>query len=116
MRADGSVRDVGQIGTLLGFISDVSLTETRFRLKPGDTLLLYTDGATEARRPAGGGTAERPFFGEEALVRALADSRGRSAQAIIRHLGQLLADHTAHWASDDTALLALRVPTGLEAD
>jgi serine phosphatase RsbU (regulator of sigma subunit) len=116
LRADGSVTDVGQIGTLLGFIPDVRLTETRFRLKPGDTLLLYTDGATEARRPEGDGTAERPFFGEEALVRALADSRGRSAQAIIRHLGQLLADHTAHWASDDTALLALRVPTDPKAD
>jgi serine phosphatase RsbU (regulator of sigma subunit) len=115
LRADGRVTDVGQIGTLLGFTSDVSLTETRFRLKPGDTLLLYTDGATEARRPAGDGTAERPFFGEEALVRALADGRGQSAQAIIRHLGQLLADHTAHWASDDNALLALRVPAGLEA-
>jgi serine phosphatase RsbU (regulator of sigma subunit) len=115
MRADGRVTDVGQIGTLLGFTSDVRLTETRFGLKPGDTLLLYTDGATEARRPAGDGTAERPFFGEEALVRALADGRGRSAQEIIRHLGQLLADHTAHWASDDTALLALRVPAGPEA-
>jgi serine phosphatase RsbU (regulator of sigma subunit) len=116
LRADGTVREIGQTGTLLGFTSDVRLTEARFQLKPGDTLLLYTDGATEARRPAGDGSAERPFFGEEALVRALADSRGHSAQAIIRHLGQLLADHTAHWASDDTALLALRVPTGLEAD
>lgn len=110
LRADGLVRDIGPIGTLLGIVSDVRLTETRFRLEPGDTLLLYTDGATEARRPRG--PSERPFFGDEALARALADCRGRSAQAIIRHLGMILAEHTAHWASDDTALLALRIPPG----
>jgi serine phosphatase RsbU (regulator of sigma subunit) len=115
MRADGTVKSVGQIGTLLGFTSDVRLTETRFRLNPGETLLLYTDGATEARRPAGDGSVERPFFGDQALAQALADRRGQSADSVIRHLGQLLAEHTAHWASDDTALLALRVPPGPEA-
>jgi hypothetical protein len=42
----------------------------------------------------------------------VADCRGQSADAIIGHLGRILAEHTANWASDDTALLALRVPAG----
>jgi serine phosphatase RsbU (regulator of sigma subunit) len=116
LRADGVVRDIGQGGTLLGVFPDVILTETRFRLGPGDALLLYTDGAIEARRRRVEESAERPLFGEEALARALTDCRGLSAQSIVRHLGTILADHTAHWASDDTALLALRVPTGPDAD
>lgn len=116
LRADGRVSGIGPVGTLLGIVSDITLTETRFRLKPGDTLLLYTDGATEARRPLGDENAERPFFGEEALARALGDCRGQSADAIVRQLGRILADHTDHWASDDTALLALRVPTARQTD
>jgi serine phosphatase RsbU (regulator of sigma subunit) len=115
MRADGSIRDIGRVGTLLGMTADLALTEVPFRLKPGDTLLLYTDGATEARPPGHGLDGDRPFFGDQALAQALADCRGQSADAVIRHLGRLLAEHTAHWASDDTALLALRVPAGPEA-
>ena len=110
LRADGRVSAIGPVGTLLGIVSDITLTETRFRLTPGDTLLLYTDGATEARPPRREHAAERPFFGEQALARALADCRGQRADAIVSHLGQILADYTANWASDDTALLALRVP------
>jgi hypothetical protein len=32
------------------------------------------------------------------------------ASATIRHISQALARHTSDWASDDTALLVLRVP------
>lgn len=46
-------------GTLLGVVEHVRLVDVRFRLGPGDLLLLYTDGACEARlapahRPASG--------------------------------------------------------------
>jgi serine phosphatase RsbU (regulator of sigma subunit) len=116
LQADGLVRELGQPGMMLGIFSDITLTETRFQLKPGDTLLLYTDGVTEARHPRQDETAERPLFGEQALAQALADCSGQSAQAVIRHLGQILDDYTAHWASDDTALLALRVLTAPPAD
>jgi hypothetical protein len=34
---------------------------------PGDTLLLYTDGATEAREQLSSPEAARPLFGEDAL-------------------------------------------------
>jgi serine phosphatase RsbU (regulator of sigma subunit) len=108
LRADGRVREIDRHGSLLGIFPDVSLADTRFRLGPGDTLLLYTDGAIEARRSRE--HADRPLFGPEALARALADCRGRSAQAIVDRLGTTLAHHSGDWASDDTALLALRVP------
>ena len=83
-----------------------SSPNVRFRLAPGDTLLLYTDGATEARAQQRSPAAARPLFGEEAL----AGTHGLDAAATISRLSQVLAEHTGNWASDDTALLALRVP------
>jgi serine phosphatase RsbU (regulator of sigma subunit) len=79
---------------------------TARRLAPGDTLLPYTDGATEARRQLGAPEAVRPLFGEDAL----ASTHGLDAGTTISRLSRILAQHTGDWASDDTALLALRVP------
>lgn len=108
-RADGRVREVGRPGSLLGFLPDVSLADARFRLSAGDVLLLYTDGATEARpRRAPGGTSD--LFGQDALAAALAGCAGLDAAGVITRLGEILARHSGGWASDDTALLALRAP------
>ncbi len=46
---------------------DIQLADVRFRLAPGDTLLLCTDGATEAREQLSSPEAARPLFGEDAL-------------------------------------------------
>ncbi|HEU5420245.1 MAG TPA: GAF domain-containing SpoIIE family protein phosphatase [Streptosporangiaceae bacterium] len=108
-RADGRVQEAGRPGSLLGLLPDVSLADTRFRLSAGDVLLLYTDGATEARpRRAPGGTSD--LFGQDALAGALAGCAGLDAAGVITRLSENLARHCGGWASDDTALLALRVP------
>ncbi|MGW1727420.1 PP2C family protein-serine/threonine phosphatase [Streptomyces sp. NPDC002306] len=109
-RADGRIQEVGRPGHLLGILPDVHLTDVRFRLAPGDTLLLYTDGATEARERRTAASGERPLFGEAALAAALADCGRLDAQGIVTRLGRLLTEHSGDWANDDTALLALRVP------
>lgn len=109
-RAEGRVHQIDARGPLLGMFPEVQLADVRFRLAPGDVLLLYTDGATEARERPGPPEAIRPLFGEDALADALAGTHGLDAAATINHLSQILALHTGGWASDDTALLALRVP------
>ena len=50
-RADGQVELFGTPGTLLGLLGDVELPEASTELRPGDSLVLYTDGLTEARAP-----------------------------------------------------------------
>ncbi|MET1073875.1 MAG: GAF domain-containing SpoIIE family protein phosphatase, partial [Umezawaea sp.] len=90
-RADGRVRSVGRPGTLLGMLDQVTVTDVRFRLLPGDTLLLYTDGATEGRPPAG--APDRAQFGEDGLARALADCRGEDAVGTVAHVGRVHARH-----------------------
>src|SRR4051794_23684968 len=50
LRADGRAEQVGAFGTAVGLLPQVLVEATTFRLGPGDTLLLYTDGVTERRR------------------------------------------------------------------
>lgn len=108
-RADGRVRPLTGAGRILGMLDEVGLVDVRFRLAPGDLLLLYTDGVTEARPPVGA-VGARHQFGEEALTRVLAGSVGLDAAATVDLLVGALAEHSHRWAEDDTAILALRVP------
>ncbi|QFR97785.1 SpoIIE family protein phosphatase [Streptomyces tsukubensis] len=109
-RADGQVQQLGVPGTLLGVTDKIRLTDMRFTLAPGDLLLLYTDGACEARPAPDAQGLRGPMFDETALARTLADSRGLDAEATVARISATLAAHNGGWASDDTALLALRVP------
>ncbi|MFD7794722.1 PP2C family protein-serine/threonine phosphatase [Streptomyces sp. NPDC059759] len=110
-RADGRIQQLGAPGSLLGVINDVHLTDVRYRLAPADLLLLYTDGACEARpRPGTPVGQQQPLFGEPELAAALAATHGLDAAVTVKEIGAVLASHHDGWASDDTALLALRVP------
>ncbi len=51
LRADGSAEELGESGTLLGLVERPELQDRAGVLHPGDTLLLYTDGLTEAGAP-----------------------------------------------------------------
>jgi hypothetical protein len=73
-------------------------------------ILLYTDGACEARADPDRPGPREPMFDDEALTRTLADSRGLDAAATTGHIAAALAARHGGWASDDTALLALPVP------
>ncbi len=103
-RAGGSVETVGEHGLLLGFVPEVSYTNTVLDLRDGDLVLLYTDGVTEARNPAG------EYFDGGHVERWLAASDGRD----IGHFAdESLRDLTA-WRGratfeDDVTLIAARV-------
>lgn len=105
LRGDGSVDYLHTHGgQLIGALADATVVTRSFTLSPGDTLLLYTDGLTEARTPDG-------FYGERALldfVRALAPA---TATATVAALKELLATLRSG-VTDDTALLALHLRRG----
>lgn len=103
-RPDGAVQPLARTdGVPLGIYPNAAYSEVGFALEPGQTLLLYTDGITEARSPAG------RLFGEHALRAALASSDGTAAGAITGVTARL-SDHVRDQSqNDDQAMVALTV-------
>ncbi|MFC8228111.1 PP2C family protein-serine/threonine phosphatase [Streptomyces sp. NPDC057287] len=107
LRADGSADHVPTPGgQLVGVVSDAQFTTATVELGPGDTLLLYTDGLTEARTPDAGGR-----YGDEALLDFARHLAPVSALDVVEALTGLLRGF-GEGLDDDTALLAMGVPRG----
>ncbi|WP_339136024.1 SpoIIE family protein phosphatase [Streptomyces sp. f51] len=94
-------------GMLVGVLPGAQFETARTRLFPGDTLLLYTDGLTEARTGP-----DRELYGEDALRAFTAAQPAAGPQALITALTGLLTGF-GDGLDDDTALLALGVPAPL---
>ncbi|MCX5071059.1 SpoIIE family protein phosphatase [Streptomyces sp. NBC_00513] len=109
-RADGTANYLHTPGgMLIGILPWAQFTPARTRLSPGDTLLLYTDGLTEARVGP-----SRELYGEDALLAFTTAQPSAGPQALIAALTGLLAGF-GDGLDDDTALLALGVPAPFPA-
>ncbi|MFI9245040.1 PP2C family protein-serine/threonine phosphatase [Streptomyces sp. NPDC053086] len=103
MRADGTAAYLPTPGGLLvGILPDARFTTAATTLAPGDTLLLYTDGLTEART----GEDRTTLFGDDGLLAFATAHAGKTPPAVIQALTGLLDDF-GDGLDDDTALLAL---------
>jgi alkylated DNA nucleotide flippase Atl1 len=105
VRRDGRVEPVGQPGSAISLTGDPQLTDVDVPLRPGDALVLTTDGVAEAR--AGG-----EFFGEAGLVACLERRAGADADDLAQGLLDEVLAYQAGDAADDVAVLVLQVPSG----
>jgi serine phosphatase RsbU (regulator of sigma subunit) len=80
VRADGRIEPLGRTGILVGWDEDAAFGEARAVLAPGDLLVLFTDGVTEARDAHG---AE---YGEERFERVAVLHRAAGAAGVLREL------------------------------
>lgn len=104
VKADGSIRKLPLSHNIIaGFIGDYHFTEESFRLEQGDTLLLYTDGVTEAIN------AECKEYGEERLEAQLKKTAQTNCQQMIdtvkADVKVFVGDEEQ---SDDITLLAIK--------
>jgi phosphoserine phosphatase RsbU/P len=104
-RADGRVLTFGRPGTLLGLLPDPELHDSRRLLRSGDSLILFTDGVTEARAHA-----DRELFGDERLHDVLAGLGDESATGIADAIQQAVQAFSGAAISDDSVALVLKVP------
>jgi sigma-B regulation protein RsbU (phosphoserine phosphatase) len=102
LRQDGSSTSLGCGGTILGPFLDSRYDQERVVLGTGDTLLLYTDGLTEARRGS-------DLYGEERVHGALRSAVGLTPQRVVEQVFFDAVDFADGRLSDDLALLAVRV-------
>jgi sigma-B regulation protein RsbU (phosphoserine phosphatase) len=98
---------LGPTGPLLGAIDDAPYEAARIELEPGDLIVLYTDGVTEARRSG-------RFFGEGRLMRAIrsAPTAPMAVDALLDSVGAF-SRGVMH---DDAAVMAIRVLGSASAD
>jgi sigma-B regulation protein RsbU (phosphoserine phosphatase) len=101
--AAGRGGPVGLPGTLLGIVPRPTLHDTTVELHPGDVVLFFTDGVTEARRDA-------EFYDDERLLRTLTALRHEDAGTIAERIGDEVVDFQDGLPRDDIALVVLRVP------
>jgi phosphoserine phosphatase RsbU/P len=98
-RAAGTNEYLEPTGPIVGALPGMAFDVQSVTLQPGDSLLCYTDGVTEARNAAG------DFFGEARLPGLVAASAQTSLDALMRDLTTFIADTPQ---ADDITLLALR--------
>ena len=103
-RRDGSVETVQVAGPIIGMLPEVRFATVEVALRPGDTLICYTDGLSDARGNDG-------LLGAERLAAVAADSGGMAAQAIADRMLQFALEHLEGRPHDDMAVLTLQ-PAG----
>jgi sigma-B regulation protein RsbU (phosphoserine phosphatase) len=102
-RATHSVELMPRGGRAIGWFAHNPLQETTFDLQPGDMLVYYTDGLTEAENAAGA------YYGEQRLAEAVLHAAGQSAQHV---LDDIVEDAEAFTAGvplfDDLTIVVVR--------
>ncbi len=103
VRSSGAVERLEKGGAVLGPFEECSYEQGELEIQPGDRVLLFTDGITEARNAGG------EEFGEERLIRLAVENRNLEACELQAVVMQTVADYTAVSFHDDATLIALSV-------
>jgi len=109
LRSDGEIEELTTGGLLLGMLGDQVYQQDTVELAPGEIIVLYTDGITEAVGPAADEDDYDAMFGEEALYEVLRRNRHLPAAGIKDAILDAVSTHTSGVAqSDDITLVVIR--------
>jgi sigma-B regulation protein RsbU (phosphoserine phosphatase) len=105
VNAAGTSRFIHRGEQPLGMFPDTRYHEYHLEFEPGDVLVLYTDGATEAASPSG------EEFGRERLAQAVKEFYDRPAREMIASLQMKVLEWTGHaGANDDVTFFIIKAP------
>lgn len=99
VRADGKIDRLATTGLVLGVSSDWTYTTGTAPFNPGDRLVCFTDGMTEAH------SKSEEEFGEERLARMAAETPAGAAEALADCLTKAVLDWSNGEAQDDATLI-----------
>lgn len=98
-----ALESLERTGPALGILPDLSMQERTIEIEPGDCLLLYTDGVSEAFSPSG------DLFGVERLCRHFQSHPCESPRDLLTSLEDAVDEFMASLpAADDMTMLALK--------
>jgi sigma-B regulation protein RsbU (phosphoserine phosphatase) len=97
-------------GLPLGLFDEADYDEFKFRMKPGDMFVFFSDGILDARNRQG------ELFGRGRVEEIVAQCTGKSADCVVDALFQAAAEHSAGVETfDDQTVVAIRVRSGAHA-
>ncbi len=76
VRAGGEVEELAACGMPIGLLPEGEYTFGEITLEPGDTLVIYTDGITEAANP------EEDEYGLERLIQVCTENRQKDLEEL----------------------------------
>src|SRR5262249_17802843 len=104
-RGESAFEPLRNCGPPLGMMDDISYVPRSIALAPGDLLLLYTDGVTEAEN------AHSTQFGMERLEQTILEMRGQPARRVVEHVMRRVAEFAKGAPqSDDITCVVVAVP------
>ena len=103
VRKSGAVVRLEKGGAVLGPFPESCYEQCEVEISPGDRVLLFTDGITEARNEAG------EEFGEERLMRLAVDNRALDARELQAIVTRAVSDYARDYFHDDATLVVLSV-------
>jgi serine phosphatase RsbU (regulator of sigma subunit) len=101
LRRSGVVEPVGHLGTLLGADVDPVLTDVAIDLRPGDLVVLYTDGVTEVR------SGRQEVFGHGDLADLLRRCAGMHPDGVAQRIQDTVLEAAGGRPRDDMAVLVI---------
>jgi sigma-B regulation protein RsbU (phosphoserine phosphatase) len=101
---DGKNSVIEATGLPLGLFDDANYDEFRFKMKPGDMFVFFSDGILDARNRQG------ELFGRGRVEKIIEECGGQSADCVVDSLFKAVAEHSAGVeAFDDQTVLAIKV-------
>jgi sigma-B regulation protein RsbU (phosphoserine phosphatase) len=98
-------------GLPLGLFDDANYDEFRFKMKPGDMFVFFSDGILDARNRRG------QLFGRGRVEQLVLECAGKSADCVVNTLFKAAAEHSAGVESfDDQTVVAIKVKDSSAAD
>jgi serine phosphatase RsbU (regulator of sigma subunit) len=106
LRSSGEVERLKAGGLILGFLADQVYHQKEVGLEPGDVLVLYTDGITEASAPRSE-KEKRELFGEDRLLDVVRSGRDGTAPEIQARILEAISGYTAGTPQEDDITLVI---------
>jgi sigma-B regulation protein RsbU (phosphoserine phosphatase) len=104
---DGKNSVIEATGLPLGLFDDADYDEFRFKMKPGDMFVFFSDGILDARNRSG------ELFGRGRVEKIIAECAARSADCVVDRLFKAAAEHSAGVETfDDQTVVAIKVKDG----
>jgi len=102
VRANGMASELNAAGAVLGQFPDWVYEQSDLQLRPGDRLIMFTDGLIEASN------LDDEQFGEQRLTRMAQENLGSCAEELKTRLMQAASEHCSGRFQDDASMIVVR--------